>query len=317
MSKHGPITPGPDDRRPKGPRGPSLVERAAKAYDLGSVLRGPQRPAAAAQPAFVPPVSAPVEARVAPAAQPIAPQPLGPAPEPRFGRVAAQELRDNGFILSDGPASGLAEEFRIIKRQLLSGAEGKDRTILISSARPDDGKTFCAINLALSLAAEKDVEVVLVDADVAKPEILSTLGLEGGPGLIDALADPHVNVEACLIRTDIPRLTVLPAGRQSNEATELLASARFRQLLETLRARDPRRVILFDSPPALAATPASVLAMHCGQAVFVVRAEHTAEADLREGLELIAACPKPRLLLNGVEFGGKSRRFGHYYGVES
>jgi exopolysaccharide/PEP-CTERM locus tyrosine autokinase len=303
MSKHGPITPGPDDRRPRPPRGPSLVERAAQVYDFGAALRRP----ASAPDAPEPP---------APAAVPLPASPLGRAPEPRFGRIAAEELRENGFILPDGPATGLAEEFRIIKRQLLASAEGADRTILVSSARPDEGKTFCAINLALSLAAEKDVEVVLVDADVAKPEILSTLGLEGGPGLIDALADPAVDVEACLIRTDIPRLTVLPAGRQSNEATELLASARFRQILDTLRARDARRVILFDSPPALAATPASVLAMHCGQAVVVVRAERTAEADLREALDLLAACPRPRLLLNGVEFGGKSRRFGRAYGVE-
>ena len=312
MSKHSAITPGPDDQgRPKGPRGPSLVERAANVYDFGTMLRGPGMPAeTVAAPASAAPTAA--------SAVPVAAGWDGPAPEPRFGRVAIEGLRDGGFVLPDSGPSALAEEFRIVKRQLLRGADDVDngRTILICSARPDEGKTFCAVNLAISLAAEKDVEVILIDADVAKPEILSTLGLEGGPGLIDAIADVTVDVEACLIRTDIPGLTVLPAGRQTNEATELLASARTSAVLDRLRSRDPRRVILFDSPPALAASPASVLAMHCGQLLFVVRAEKTGESDLREALDMLSACPRPQLLLNGVEFGSASRRFGRYYGIE-
>jgi protein-tyrosine kinase len=316
MSKHSPITPGPDDQgRPRGPRGPSLVERAANVYDFGAVLRGPGMPAE--------PLPA-VAARYAqpsgplPAEVPVTPAWDGPAPEPRFGHVGIEDLRDGGFVLPGSGPSALAEEFRIVKRQLLRGADDEvnGRSILICSARPDEGKTFCAVNLAISLAAEKDIEVILIDADVAKPEILSTLGLEGGPGLIDAIADAHVDVEACLIRTDIPGLTVLPAGRQTNEATELLASARTKAVLDRLRARDPRRVILFDSPPALAASPASVLAMHCGQLLFVVRAEKTGEGDLREALDMLSACPRPQLLLNGVEFGSANRRFGRSYGID-
>ncbi len=309
MSKFSMITPGPDDRGVrKGPRGPSLVERAAALYDFGAALRGPG----------MPPEPLPVSTDVDSPAAVVTPSFDGPAPAPRFGTVAIDALRDGGFILPDSGTTALAEEFRIVKRQLLRGADDavNGRTILVCSARPDEGKTFCAINLAISLAAEKDVEVILVDADVAKPEILSTLGLEAGPGLIDAIADAQVDVEACLIRTDIPGLMVLPAGRQTNEATELLASARTSAVLDRLRSRDPRRVILFDSPPALAASPASVLAMHCGQLLFVVRAEKTGESELREALEMLSACPRPQLLLNGVEFGGASRRFGRYYGID-
>lgn len=312
MSKHTPITPDPDGNgRPKPPRGPSLVERAANVYDFGEKLRGPGQPEIAARPIEQ---AAPVS--FAPAAQ--QPVDFGPVAEPRFGKVAIDDLREGGFILPDSGATAIAEEFRIIKRQLLRGMDDtpKGRTILICSARPDEGKTFCAVNLALSLAAERDVEVVLVDGDVAKPEVLSTLGLEGGPGLIDAIADPSVDVEGCIVRTDMQGLSVLPAGRQTNEATELLASARTTQVLERLRARDPRRIILFDSSPALAASTGSVLAMHAGQLLFVVRAEKTGETELREALELLSACPKPQLLLNGVEFGGSSRRFGQYYGID-
>ncbi|MBA2935842.1 AAA family ATPase [Sphingomonas sp. CGMCC 1.13654] len=317
MSKHTPIAPDPNGgERPKAPRGPSLVERAANVYDFGSNLRGAGQPETAPRP--VEP-AAPVSFAPAQSSS-YQPQPVdfGPAAEPRFGTVKIEDLREGGFIVPGSGATPIAEEFRIVKRQLLRGMDDtpKGRTILISSARPDEGKTFCAVNLALSLAAEKDVEVVLVDADVAKPEILSTLGLEGGPGLIDAIADPSVDVEGCIIRTDIQGLSVLPAGRQTNEATELLASARTTQVLERLRSRDPRRIILFDSSPALAASTGSVLAMHAGQLLFVVRAEKTGETELREALELLSACPKPQLLLNGVEFGGSSRRFGQYYGID-
>lgn len=312
MSKHSPIAPDPNGGdRPKTPRGPSLVERAASVYDFGEKLRGTGQPEVAPRP---------VEQTVPVSFAPVAPQPVdfGPAAAPRFGKVAIEDLREGGFIVPDSGATAIAEEFRIVKRQLLRGMDDspRGRTILISSARPDEGKTFCAVNLALSLAAEKDVEVVLVDADVAKPEVLSTLGLEGGPGLIDAIADPSVDVEGCIVRTDIQGLSVLPAGRQTNEATELLASARTTQVLERLRGRDPRRIILFDSSPALAASTGSVLAMHAGQLLFVVRAEKTGETELREALELLSACPKPQLLLNGVEFGGSSRRFGQYYGID-
>ena len=312
MSKHTPITPDPNGgERPKAPRGPSLVERAANVYDFGEKLRGPGQPDVVPQPI-------PAQPAAPTSFAPAAPTFTGPAAEPRFGTVAIDDLREGGFILPDSGATPIAEEFRIVKRQLLRGMDDspKGRTLLICSARPDEGKTFCAVNLALSLAAEKDVEVVLVDADVAKPEVLSTLGLEGGPGLIDAIADPSVDVEGCIVRTDIQGLSVLPAGRQTNEATELLASARTTQVLERLRARDPRRIILFDSSPALAASTGSVLAMHAGQLLFVVRAEKTGETELREALDLLSACPKPQLLLNGVEFGGSSRRFGQYYGID-
>ena len=186
--------------------------------------------------------------------------------------------------------------------------------ILVASAQPNEGKTFCAVNLALSIAAEKDVEVLLIDADFAKPEILSILGLEGGPGFIDALADPAVDPESCIIRTDIPNLLVLPAGRQTNEATELIASDRTRAVLDMLMARNPARVVIFDSPPALAASPASVLALHVGQVVMVVRADQTSEPDLREALALLAGCTSIQLLLNGVRFARRRTGFGQYYG---
>ncbi len=304
MTKHSPIPPKP-----------SLLERAAAVYDFGAAIRAP-----------APGVATP------PPGPTVAPKPIDPSwlATPATGRTAAvaiDELRDAGFILPDAPVSALAEEFRIVKRQLLlaaagGGKEGDDpldrgRMILVASAQPDEGKTFCAVNLALSLASEKDFEVLLVDADFAKPEILSTLGLAtggNGAGLIDAIADPGIAPETLVIGTDIANLSVMPAGRATNDATELLASARTRTVLDGLVAQRPRRVVIFDSAPALAASSASVLALHVGQVLMVVRADQTSEDELREALSLLAGCGSVQLLLNGAVFSPNGRRFGAYYG---
>ena len=186
--------------------------------------------------------------------------------------------------------------------------------ILICSAHPDEGKTFCALNLALSIAAEKDNEVLLVDADFAKPSILSSLGLEGSKGLMDALADPQLPVENCIIHTDIPGLAILPAGDQTNADTEYLASSRTEQVLNRLTQNNPHRIVIFDSPPALSASPASVLATHVGQVLMVVKADETTETALRDALSLMGGCEHIQLLLNGTKFSPTGRRFGSYYG---
>lgn len=247
-----------------------------------------------------------------------------PAPAAYDGPVQAvdrEALAKAGFIVPEAPATGLAEEFRMIKRQLLLGTRGKtgvpvdkSQAILVCSDQPNEGKTFSAINLALSLASEKEVEVLLVDGDFKKPEILSILGLASGPGLIDAIADPSADAEDFVIRTDIDGLSVLPAGAQANNVTELLASERTPQVLADLTARNPSRIVIFDSPPALMASPAAVLATHVGQVMIVVRADQTTEADLREAIALLSGCEHLSLMLNGAGFAATGRRFGSYYG---
>lgn len=294
--------------------GGSLLERAAELYGFD---RAPTAPAP------VPAPAAPVaEPKAAPRAAPEpAPQPAPrPAVRPHAtgpqAHIDREALREAGFIEPEAPGGALAEEFRIVKRQLLLGARdgAKSRTILVCSSQPDEGKTFCTVNLALSLAAERDVEVLLVDSDFPKPEILSILGIEGGPGLVDALADSAVDPESLVIRTDVRGLSVLPAGRHMPNVTELLASGRTSDVLRRLGEASPTRILLFDSPPALMASPASVLASHAGQLLMVVRADQTTEGDLREAIALLSACNDIRLLLNGTGFAPTGKRFGDYYG---
>jgi exopolysaccharide/PEP-CTERM locus tyrosine autokinase len=333
----------------------SLIERAAEMFDLQAHVRSalPEAPFEAAPRGDRPePVEAEAEAEGAeprPLKQPVLlsqvevsyggaaeelardePLPVAPpapAPAPaisgglRRSKVDRTNLREGGFILPDAPVGSLAEEFRIVKRQLLQAASGKTgiaedkrQTILVCSAGANEGKTFCAVNLAISMANEKDLEVLLVDGDFSKPEILSVLGLEGGLGLTDAIAHPEIDPESLIIQTDIERLSVLPAGKQANNVTELLASQHTRKVLDALTADHPERIVIFDSPPALMASPASILAGKVGQTVMVVRADKTTEADLREAIGLLSGCENISLMLNGTGFNASGRRFGTYYG---
>lgn len=295
----------PMNERPKTGAA-SLLERAARHFELT-----PQARVAPASPPMM-------RAGAAPAAE-APPVPRG-EPKGPSGVIDFDALRDGGFLVPDMPATGLAEEFRIVKRQLLQGAfdaggtvTGNGNLILVCSAQPSEGKTFCSINLALSMAAERDLEVLLVDADFAKPAVLSTLGLQGGRGLMDALADPASDIETMIIATDLPGLSVLPAGRHHNDATELLASQRMQGIVADL-GRVRNRVVIFDSPPALASSAASVLALHVGQVVMVVNADVTHEGQLKDALSLLSGCPSIQLLLNRVSFAPGGRRFGAYYG---
>lgn len=325
MNKHSPLS-----------HSGSLLERAAELYGFGSMTGvGSVREAPEAE----------REPEVAPVADPAPRRRPGPSaaedldPGLRRGADAAnrsllpvvteekagvdrKSLGERGFIVPDSPAGPLAEEFRIVKRQLLLGmgagspvSADKRRTILVCSAQPDEGKTFCAVNLALSLAGERDMEVLLVDADFPKPEVLSILGLEArGAGFVDALADPSLDPERLVIRTDIGGLSVMPAGRYENDVPELLGSDRTALVLARLTEGRPKRIVIFDSPPALMASAAAALAAHVGQLLLVVRADRTNEADLKEAAGLLSGCPQISLLLNGTGFAATGRKFGSYYG---
>lgn len=301
----------------------SLLERASEMYDFGAALRG-GAPTATELPAETAPVPtpAPVVAEQV-VSQPTAHQPMAARPvSSNFVAIDRERLAAHNFIVPDGPVTGLSEEFRIVKRQLLLAARGgkgvdalpHGERILVCSANPNEGKTYCAINLALSMASEKDNRVLLVDADFAKPSVLSTFGIETHRGFMDALAEPACDVESLVIETDVDGLSILPAGSQTNQDTEYLAAARTAEIIDQLTRNDPSRIIIFDSPPALAASPASVLALHVGQTLMIVHADVTTDSALRDALSLLSGCEHVQLLLNRTKFSPTGRKFGNYYG---
>ncbi len=323
--------------RENGPPQKGLLERAADMFDFSGALKGRNLPPIELTADLIAPPPAPVDPTPAIVAAPEIAQNNAPAPAP--AAPAAPRARDwtgpeqpldrvlmaeSGFLVPGAAVTGLGEEFRIVKRELMAGIRGKreggaipnGNVILMTSAHPGDGKTFCSINLALSLAAENDLEVLLVDADFAQPGIPQALGLPEGKGLMDALVDPSLAIEDLVIRTDMPSLSVLPAGGSSRHDAEYLASSRTDAVIAALVSGRPDRVVIFDSPPLLAASAASVLAAHVGQTILVVRADRTTETALRDAASLLNGCPHIQLLLNGVKFSASGRRFGTYYGKE-
>jgi len=242
-----------------------------------------------------------------------------PPVELDFSRLAA-----NGLLTPTAPRSRLADEFRGAKHGLLVNVRGKSagpvkraNCILITSSVPSEGKTFTTINLAMSIASEVDLRVLLIDADVSKPSVLDRLGLPFRKGLMDLLTEPGLSLADVILRTNVDKLSLLPAGSANSHATELLASDGMTRLVGELAAYDPNRVVLFDAPPLLAAPETRALAAQVGQIVLVIEAQRTPRNTVTEALELIKDFPVVMTLLNKVH-GGAGAGYGYgSYGYHS
>ncbi|MGE0808532.1 MAG: XrtA-associated tyrosine autokinase, partial [Burkholderiaceae bacterium] len=229
----------------------------------------------------------------APALQPAQPAPAAsPDNSPAPVRIHLEALRARGMVVPNGPATQTGQEFRVIKRPLLANAYGRGgrpaapqgRYIMVTSAFPGEGKSFCAVNLAMSIAAERDHGVILIDADVARPSIPRELGVQVDRGLMDWLIDGSPDLGQLVLPTNVDTLSILPSGRRHEHATELLASEAMGRLLEQLNERYPDRIFIFDSPPLLVTTEARVLASHMGQIVMVVEAGKTPRDSVSQAL---------------------------------
>lgn len=269
----------------------------------------------------------PGRAAPAPANGAGAPMPEPPAAEPPAARSSARQVHIDlaglaraGMVTPDQPRSPIAEEYRVIKRPLLRNLQGRGAAridngnlIMVSSALPGEGKSFTAINLAISIAMELDHTVLLVDADVSRPAVLQRLGLEPEKGLMDVLTG-GAELGDVLLRTNVEKLSILPAGRTHQRATELLASDAMNRLLEEMATRYAERVIIFDSPPLLVTTEARELATHMGQVVVVVEANRTTHATVKQALANIENCPVKLLVLNKSGDRGPGGYYGYGYG---
>jgi len=239
--------------------------------------------------------------------------------EQRIEKFNWDYLKENGYICEDNSHSQLAEEYRSIKRPLVVNAVGarkkdiaRSNLILITSSIPDEGKTFTAINLALSIAAELDKKVLLIDADVSKPSISKVLGVKQTPGLIEYLEGGIENLSDVISQTEIDGLRIIPAGKRHKFSTELLASNKMADLAQELSDRYPDRIVIFDSPPLLATTQAEVLASLVGQVVLVVAAESTSQNIVMESVKKLNSCADVVLtLLNKTQRSMDTSYYGY------
>jgi protein-tyrosine kinase len=214
-------------------------------------------------------------------------------------------LRDLGLLPPEEDARRVAAEYRQIKRPLVAAARGRGlpalpngRVILVASALPGEGKTFTSINLTFSLALEKETSVLLVDGDLAKAHVSRVFGVRDEPGLMDVLLDESKDIGAVILPTSVRGVSLLPAGRGAETATELLASARMERLVAELLSRDPNRIVVFDSPPLLLTTESRALTAIAGQIVLVVRAEDTAHKAVTDALKYVGEDKPVGLILN-------------------
>lgn len=299
----------------------SIIEKAAGRLD--PVKAAVQRP-------IVPPVTVPeivtVEVEETPRAhKTIASDGVGKLNAKKV-EINIEQLQRLGMVTPDAARTTISEEFRVIKRPLIEaafGQKGKGKhhgnLIMVTSSLPGEGKTFCAVNLAISIAMELDNTVLLVDADVARPSVPRYLQFKEGEntskiGLMDILLDDKLDLADAILKTNIDTLSLLPAGRSHHRATELLASQSMSALLDEIANRYPDRIVIFDSPPLLLTSESRVLASQMGQIVLVVEAESTTQKVLKEVLHHLKSCSNINLIYNKAKTLSNGDYYGQYYG---
>ncbi len=237
-------------------------------------------------------------------------------------------LASQGF-LTPGSSAPIAYEMRAIKRRLLRrmgflkaprrqdrmfGSTARQRNlILVTSTRASEGKTFVACNLALSMAGEDEMEVLLVDADAPRPKVRTHFGLDEAPGLMDALVSPHIAPEMFIQRASQLPLSILPEGEPTDLAAEMFGSVEAQRLFSHLSCARQDRFVVIDAPPVLATTEAVLLARHVDEIVFVVEADATPEPAVAAALdELAEVNPNISLVLNRCLLTGGGAHYGSY-----
>ena len=234
--------------------------------------------------------------------------------------VDQEQLIRGGLLAPLDQAIPVAGEFRRIKRPLLDNAarnmpnddEEHMNVIMVASAMPGAGKTFCSVNLAASISLERELNVLLIDADVAKPHVSSAFGLADRRGLLDLLIDDSLSFEDVIVRTDLNDLQVLPAGAKHSQSTELLASDKMAELLHEVATRYEDRIIVMDSPPLLLTSEAPAVSRLAGQIALVIESGKTTTSAIEDALELLDKDKAINVILNKSLYSQR----GGYYGSD-
>jgi protein-tyrosine kinase len=231
--------------------------------------------------------------------------------------IDVNTLRAGGYLPEVSKDRQFADHYRRIKRPLIEkalagdSAGGEPRIIMVASAVPGDGKTFTSINLAFSMARERDISVLLVDSDVAKHHITDIFGLSARKGLLDALTDESLDPETLVVPTNSRGFSILPAGTRVEGTAELVSSNRMRQIIASLCARNPRRILLLDSPPLLITNEGRALVKIAGQVVLVVRAGETPRHAVQAAIDMFDEKQAGGLILNQVKVGFTEGYYGY------
>lgn len=247
------------------------------------------------------------------------PAPQGPAPAHKVAHIDLGQLQEVGIPTPTGGRTRVLDEYRLIKRTVLRNVAHESHEkhlnlVMVTSAQPGEGKTFTALSLAMSVVADEGVPVLLVDLDVVKQDACRRLGIPHEIGLIDVLADNKLTLPQVFVKTDVPRLAVLPAGSDHPLAHELMAGHKMQTLMDHLSNMYRNGLVIFDLAPVLVSADASVLAANVGQVILVIEANRTGRTSVEQTISLLNGCKRISLVLNKVEASELIEQYGTYYG---
>jgi protein-tyrosine kinase len=238
---------------------------------------------------------------------------------PEIVELDVVQLRMRGYMPAEEAMSEMMHQFRRLKRPLVVNALQRDagtalssRIIAVASAVAGEGKSFTSLNLAMSLAIERDFNVLLIDGDIARGALTSALGLGDQPGLLDLLSEADRTMESCVRRTSLEGLYVLPCGKWRDNAPELLGSTRLKRLLSDVTARYPGCLVVCDTAPVMLTNEGAVFLSIAGQVVFIVSSGSTPRQSVIDSLALIPGDRAISMVLN--KFSGPVDSGYQYYG---
>jgi protein-tyrosine kinase len=243
--------------------------------------------------------------------------PASVAPLQRPSSIDAISLERAGMVDWSRTRTRISEEFRLVQRQIIRSAFGPSaepgfsNLLLVTSARPGEGKSFMASNLAGSIARQGDHHVLLVDADSKRDSICYDLGLAQARGLLDLAADAKLDPSLLIVRTPIERLSILPVGRERDRCAELFSTKEMTRLIQSLGRRFADSLLILDAPPCLSTSDPAVLAQVVGQILFVVEANRTQREEIEASLDLVQSCPTITMVLNKQQISSRYT-FGAY-----
>lgn len=297
-----------------------LIERAAERLDAERNHAGVETASAGNPTAVAAGLAQPSLAERASAAADRAAEPNGqPAPSGQASRSTTartvsldfERLEAEGYLTPATMTTALAEEMRLIKRNVLhrfrKNSRPQSNVILVTSSMPGEGKSFLSLNLAMSLAFEYDLNVVLVDADFARPDLMTRMGVDEQAGLLDVVAESSRDLSEVLLRTQIERLSLIPSGQHRELASELVSSDRMHEIMAELASRYPDRLVIVDTAPVLGDSGTAILSEYAGQLLFVVEADSTERTTIDTALDLLPSDQEPQVVLNKTRGRGKVR----------